>query len=47
MKDKNIQDDENSKEQILINIENYGCHLICIEPDNYLPDFVLGYGRVL
>ncbi len=35
---------EQDKQQILQNIEQYGCHLVLIEADNYLPAFVYSIG---
>jgi hypothetical protein len=44
MTDGQEQHDQEEKQQIFDNIENFGCHLILIEPDNYLPGFVYSIG---
>ncbi|ANE51851.1 DUF4262 domain-containing protein [Flavisolibacter tropicus] len=41
--DHNHHDPE-AKQTILNNIEEYGCHLVLIEADNYLPAFVYSIG---
>jgi len=37
-------DDEKNRQVILDNIEHFGCHLVLIEADNYLPGFVYSIG---
>jgi hypothetical protein len=44
MTDHHSQHDLEAKQVILDNIEKYGCHLVLIEPDNYLPGFVYSIG---
>ena len=44
MTDKHKQHDIEAKKAILENIENFGCHLAMIEPDNYLPGFAYTIG---
>jgi hypothetical protein len=39
-----IQNAKENMQVIVDNIENYGCHLTLIEPDNYLPGFVYSIG---
>jgi hypothetical protein len=39
-----IQHDLEARQTILKNIEKYGCHLVLIEADNYLPGFVYSIG---
>ncbi len=38
------QHDIDARQTILDNIEQYGCHLALLEPDNYLPGFVYTIG---
>lgn len=38
------ENDKIAKEKIVSDIKNYGCHLICIESDGYLPSFVYSIG---
>jgi len=44
MTDEHNQHDIEARHTILHNIEKYGCHLVLIEPDNYLPGFVYTIG---
>lgn len=44
MTDEHAKPDEESKKAILENIKKYGCHLVSIEADNYLPAFVYSIG---
>ena len=44
MTDEHNQHDSEAKQRIIDNIEKYGCHLVLIEPDNYLPGFVYSIG---
>ncbi len=44
MNENNVQKDLKEKQLILDHIQEYGCHLILIEPDNYLPGFVYSIG---
>ena len=41
---ENTMDDAQERKEILKNIEEYGCHLILIEGDNYCPAFVYSIG---
>jgi hypothetical protein len=43
MDDHNHHDIE-AKQTIIENIASFGCHLVSIEPDNYLPGFVYSIG---
>lgn len=38
------QEESDERQRILNNIEKYGCHLITIEADNYMPAFVYSIG---
>jgi len=44
METENTMDDAQERKEILKNIEEYGCHLILIEGDNYCPAFVYSIG---
>jgi len=44
MTDEHSQHDKESKQAIIDDIEQYGCHLALLEPDNYLPGFVYSIG---
>lgn len=44
MTDAQTPNDLEERQRILDNIEKFGCHLILIEPDNYLPGFVYSIG---
>jgi hypothetical protein len=38
------QDDQAAKQAVQHNIDQFGCHLALLEPDNYLPGFVYSIG---
>lgn len=40
----NSTSDEQSRQDILENIDKFGCHLVLIEADNYMPAFVYSIG---
>jgi len=44
MMEDHSQHDFESKQRILSDIEKFGCHLVLLEPDNYLPGFVYSIG---
>jgi hypothetical protein len=44
MADISTFNDAEERQTILDNIENFGCHLVLIEADNYLPAFVYSIG---
>lgn len=44
MTNDHSQHDLEARQTILKNIEEYGCHLVLIEADNYLPGFVYSIG---
>jgi len=44
MEHNHAQHDEEAKQAIVDNIEKFGCHLVLIEQDNYMPSFVYSIG---
>lgn len=44
MDDQHAQHDNEAKQAILSNIEEFGCHISLLEADNYLPAFVYSIG---
>jgi hypothetical protein len=44
MTDEHSQQDIEAKQLILDNIDKYGCHLVLLEADNYMPAFVYTIG---
>lgn len=39
-----MYDEEKDRQVILDNIEQYGCHLVSVEADNYMPSYVFSIG---
>ncbi|BAV08334.1 protein of unknown function [Filimonas lacunae] len=44
MSHEHAKGDQEERQDILDNIEQYGCHLALLEPDNYLPGFAYSIG---
>ena len=44
MTDDHSQHDKEFKERIIADVEKFGCHLVLLEADNYMPAFVYSIG---